>query len=601
MQSSEQLIHLLYVPTIYCNLGCRYCYLGQQTDNNMLKKDLDRALETLKTGVKLFQSAGYIPFNISLHGGEVTTLPGPVLSNLFDFIQSYYAQHKKVLDQNGFKKAEPHIKTNLFNFDKHYDVMNTHQVSISASVDLPLALHEKYRVNKKGESTLKKTLNNLQLLAAYPHRKKLSAVIYAEHIERVEEMITDIWYLHREVGIDMNQFNFMFGFESEDNANKYNPQDNLNTQAVSDQEQVKFYRRLKSEFLGTELEAGFHQNWFDEFTPNYCTNAFNCGEKFFLLQSDGDIYSCVRGQGTEGFHYGNIFKDDIKSIMDGAATKIAGIHRTAGLHQDCKQCEYLALCHTGCPYVKYEQSHAKSYTCALQKEIYKNYPELYPVTPKEDLSRELAAYTVDMHPQLIETDLKPKATKIILPNDLYREENELEVMIRDDENLAMLYSEKAISLRVNQKEYALQSQLLKPRRDILSLCSEDEIILTFSKEFFVSTSTDTVRNTLYLQMLRDTRIVYGDEKRSKQEHTFTLEVFRCNFDEDSDCYSYSLGPVFSLFSEAFQPSVLNNLFITTGALRKYHYEKQQKNAFYHIQAINLPFQNIEFYWNFPEE
>jgi uncharacterized protein len=42
--------------------------------------------------------------------------------------------------------------------------------------------------------------------------------------------------------------------------------------------------------------------------------------------------------------------------------------------------------------------------------------------------------------------------------------------------------------------------------------------------------------------------------------------------------------------------VRNNLFVTTKALRDYHYRKQQKNAFYHIQAINLPFPHLEFYW-----
>ena len=39
----------------------------------------------------------------------------------------------------------------------------------------------------------------------------------------------------------------------------------------------------------------------------------------------------------------------------------------------------------------------------------------------------------------------------------------------------------------------------------------------------------------------------------------------------------------------------NNLFFTTAALRDYHYTKQKNNAYYHIDAINLPFQNIEFY------
>ena len=40
----------------------------------------------------------------------------------------------------------------------------------------------------------------------------------------------------------------------------------------------------------------------------------------------------------------------------------------------------------------------------------------------------------------------------------------------------------------------------------------------------------------------------------------------------------------------------NNIFFTTSSLRDYHYLKQKNNAYYHIQAINLPFQNIEFYY-----
>ena len=39
----------------------------------------------------------------------------------------------------------------------------------------------------------------------------------------------------------------------------------------------------------------------------------------------------------------------------------------------------------------------------------------------------------------------------------------------------------------------------------------------------------------------------------------------------------------------------NNIFFTTSDLRDYHYKKQKDNAYYHINTINLPFQNIEFY------
>ena len=50
------------------------------------------------------------------------------------------------------------------------------------------------------------------------------------------------------------------------------------------------------------------------------------------------------------------------------------------------------------------------------------------------------------------------------------------------------------------------------------------------------------------------------------------------------------------YKKHYSDSNTNNIFFTTSALRDYHYTKQKNNAYYHIQAINLPFQNIEFYY-----
>ena len=64
-------IHLLYVPTMNCNMQCSYCYLGDGT----VDSGSDRSpLETLTYAVEKFRAADVMPFNISLHGGEVTTL-----------------------------------------------------------------------------------------------------------------------------------------------------------------------------------------------------------------------------------------------------------------------------------------------------------------------------------------------------------------------------------------------------------------------------------------------------------------------------------------------------------------------------------------------
>ncbi len=41
----------------------------------------------------------------------------------------------------------------------------------------------------------------------YPHRKKISATLSAVHLECIDEIIDDIWYIHNEIGLDMNQMN----------------------------------------------------------------------------------------------------------------------------------------------------------------------------------------------------------------------------------------------------------------------------------------------------------------------------------------------------------------------------------------------------------
>jgi uncharacterized protein len=603
-EKPRRFIHLLYVPTIYCNLGCKYCYLGKQTDTKTLKIDNQRALNTLNYALDYFQKDNILPFNLSLHGGEVSAVSSETMTSLFGVIESHYLSNYDELVAGGFKKQTPHIKTNLFNFDRHYDLFNKHKVSISGSVDLPLSLHEKYRTTKSDKSSLPKTKKNIGLLANYQHGKKLSATLFKEHLGQIDQIIEDIWYIHNELKFDMNNFNFMFGFESTLNDEKYSEDvDALNTEAISDIDQVNFYNRMKKEFVGTELEWGFKRNWFDEFTPSYCTNATNCGEKFFLLQSNGDVYSCVRGQGAKEFYYGNIFKNTVEEIMENGKNKIKTVHQVQELHSDCKECEYLKLCNTGCAFVKNEQKNGKSYTCELQKQIYRDYPNQF--KPAETLTEKklvLNNYLSEVHPMsLVNVDNKENPDNTMkLSSDFYDEGNALSNLINQDDILKEMYSKDNFILEINGEEEGVISQILRSMRSTKFIDSDDEILIHIRKSVFDINSIDPKTNSLHLQLLRDTKVIYGDEQREKQEHTFTNQVYMnqlSNSHKGDDWLTLDLAPWLKIWSNQFIDDIPNNLFITTTTLREYHYKKQQKNAFYHIQAINLPFQNIEFIWS----
>ena len=101
-------IHLLYVPTLCCNLSCSYCYLGRQTTEAKLQTDAARAVATLEHALQALEQAGVLAFNVSLHGGEVTTLPAPVLEQLLEVIERHYHRHFDALQAQGHRKSAPH-------------------------------------------------------------------------------------------------------------------------------------------------------------------------------------------------------------------------------------------------------------------------------------------------------------------------------------------------------------------------------------------------------------------------------------------------------------------------------------------------------------
>lgn len=567
-------IHLLYVPTMACNMACKYCYLENKTKDEWSEFD---ALETLKYAVEKFHHNNVIPFNISLHGGEVTTLNKKDFENVIKYIYEYYKNNKKLIESNGFKIGNPHIKTNLYNLDKHIDTIKKYEVSISGSIDLPLDIHDQYRVTKGGKATFDRILKNIKMLENLPNKKKVSTTIFKEHFN-LDKIVRDIRFLHEKTCLNMNDFNFMIGFD-------YNSNGILHP--ISEEEQVELFTRMHEEFDGTELDEGVNGAWFNEFGPDYCTNCTNCGEKFFLLEKNGDIYSCVRGQKNPNFYYGNIYKNDVEEIMNNAKEKILINHRKVGFNEECSKCKYLYICKTGCPFVKNIYNNNKSYTCKLQQELYKKRDYQEDIFYDEFVYK----YVGDVHPDI--------AMKYY-PSKKNNGFNSLEELIAEDNKLKYIYDKKCFILNIDGVDYKLESQILKKFREIVYITPESDINLYIKKDLLEQECDYPQNNSLYIILLSGNLIQYGDEGRVKQEHVATHQIYKGvlekNESDRENFYKYNITKMINEYSKYLEQDKTNNIFFTTNALRDYHYTKQKNNAYYHIAAINLPFQNIEFYY-----
>ncbi len=574
--SDYKFIHLLYVPTMACNMACKYCYLEDNTKDEWGKY---KAIDTLKFAIEKFKKSNVIPFNISLHGGEVTTLSKDEFHNLIEYIDAYYKDNNNLITENGFKVGNPHIKTNLYDLKKHIDTIRKFSVSISGSLDLPFSLHDKFRITKGEKKTLHNILTNIALLETIPNKKKISATIFKEHYKYIEEIINDIKFLDKNTCLDMNDFNFMIGFD-------YNSNGLLTP--LTEEEQVKFFKRMHKEFDGTNLDKGVNGAWFNEFGPEYCTNCDNCGEKFFLLEKNGDIYSCVRGQKNKDFYYGNIYKDSVETILENAKIKIFKIHNQLSFNAECSKCEYLYLCKTGCPFVKNVYKSNKSYTCKLQLELYqqRNYEkDAYP----DETTYE---YVSKLHPSLIEKYYPNQEPNLGYPS--------LEKIIEEDSRLKYLYDNNTFILSVDDYKYFLESQILRKKREIIYISDESKIKIYLDKKVMEAECDYPRNNSLYIMVLSGNLIQYGDEGRIKQEHIMSEQIYKGVLEKNEsdldEYFCYDISNMLKEFKKYYSKDNPNNLFFTTNALRDYHYTKQKNNAYYHFQAINLPFQNIEFYY-----
>ena len=568
-------IHLLYVPTMACNMKCKYCYLE---DNTVDDKSSHTSLETLKYAINKLKKENVIPFNISLHGGEVTTLSKKEFHDLIKYISDYYNENNSVITNAGFKVGRPHIKTNLFGLDKHIDTIKEFNVSVSGSLDLPLSLHDEYRVTKGGNKTLDKILKNIELLKDIPNKKKVSSTIFKEHFVHIDEIIEDIKFLHKNTCLDMNDFNFMIGFDYNSNGILHH---------ISEEEQLLFYKRMHEEFDGTDLDYGVNGPWFDEFGPEYCSNCDNCGEKFFLLEKNGDIYSCVRGQKNSDYYYGNIYINTVQEILDTAYNKIFINHNKQPLNKECIECGYLYLCKTGCPFVKNNYNSNKSYTCKLQQQMYQDRNYL-----KDEYNDDTVYRYV--------CKMRLEDSSDYIPNKVESDYPSLDNIISSDSSLQYIYDGNSFILNVDDEEYKLESQIIKKTRDFIYITPDSSIKIYMKKNLIEEVCDYPDNNSLYIMILSGDLITYGDENRTKQRHVNTTQIYKGVLEhiksDKEDYYMYDISNLIKEYKNEYSIDNANNIFFTTSALRDYHYTKQKNNAYYHIQAINLPFQNIEFYY-----
>jgi radical SAM domain protein len=571
---------LVYVPNSYCNFGCKYCYLGKLTDN---KTDYSKADIELKNILDSYDKYGILLKDISFHGAEVTTLPLPIFDKLCKVCYDYHKEHELPIKFISGDYGQISIKTNLYRYDKVADILNKYNVLVSCSIDLPFSHHREFRVLKDGTDTFDKVYNNLILLNKNTNGKfVMSCTIGIKALEHIEEFIKDIEHLDS-IGIDMCKcFYIMFIYDSAYSKVKT---------GMTDEEQGIFFDKLLEYFKGTKFEQAIYYSWFREFPIGYCTNEANCGKNNYLVQKNGDVYPCHRGQAVPELKFGNILQDSFEDITKTGTSSIANYdNNNLPLHNDCLECNWFHYCNMGCPISRRDINYNKSYTCTVQRKLYQSQPERFPEDPiAAAIARD--SYIKTMMPNYYYSTDVPKLMKN--NPEFYDTKNSLESIILRDKLLMELYNPSNIKLGINNEYIDLFSSLLYDKTMSVTMYNSDDLKLFISNDYIGINHTED--NNILLMILSKDMVVYGDEQRTKMQHLEHIEI------ELEDCIKVEEGYLVDLHKvlESIKDKIPREdmwyeMFVTTKDARKYHYDKHSKNAFYHIETINLPFHSFFF-------
>jgi uncharacterized protein len=355
---------LILLSTNQCNAACDYCFEDKTRD----RLTLDR-LRTIVDKVLAYMDEHRID-SLTIHwqGGEAMLLSPDWYRQAFAWISEAAAMRGK--------RVEHGLQTNMLAYTPEWDAIIAQMFgnSISTSLDYP-NLHRK--VSGRGPE-------HYDALWSRKVRMARAAGIDVQVISVLNQGTLEIgakrFYEHfvDELGITDFQINTPFPGGA-DNAVKQDL-------SLDMTELSRFHCELADIWLerGHEHDVRigpFDQllNWFmdrDACLP--CIWTKNCADEFIAIDARGNVAQCDCWVTSYPDHvFGNIIESDSLSelLRNSTARRRFSARPIKLMQADCIQCDYLGLCHGGCPVRTYSMRQSlfdKDPYCQLYKSLFRH-------------------------------------------------------------------------------------------------------------------------------------------------------------------------------------------------------------------------------------
>lgn len=332
-----------------CNLNCTYCYyLDKERFYGSSRKII--SYELLEEYIRQYIECNEVPVvSFNWHGGE------PLMAGIefYEKVVEFQKRHNPCK-----KRIENAIQTNgtLLN-DDWCRFLKRNNFLVGLSIDGPKSIHDRYRVNRQGESAFDKTIKGVDLLKKYNVEFNTLTVVS----NASENNGKAIYFFLKSIGSQYMQFlpatDYITKGEERERDVIVSPVNYSGGVAapwsVSAKGYGKFLTDIFDEWVISDVGKIFVQIFdltlsaWAGVEPSVCAYRETCGDNI-AVEFNGDVYSCDHFVYPEN-RIGNINNQSIKEIISSPEHIKFGINKRNSLSGDCLRCKYYFICAGECP------------------------------------------------------------------------------------------------------------------------------------------------------------------------------------------------------------------------------------------------------------
>lgn len=315
-----------------CNLRCRYCYylekaaLTEKQAGAMAKPLLARYIEQ-----HLLAHPGPTVF-FSWHGGEPTLLGLDYFRDIVALQQRFCPKGKTVA--NGLQSNGTLLDHNWAAF------LALHRFTVGLSLDGPQALHDRYRLDGRGDGCFSRVLRG------YAHLRRHGVAVEALCVVNDENVLypLQVYRFFVELGVGAVSFLPLVERTPEGGVSSRSvPPEAFGAFlcAVFDQWRAGDIGTIKVQIFEEALRTAFAQE------HSLCLFRPTCGD-IPVLEKNGDLYPCDHFV-EDGWRLGNLAQRSLAEMLRGKELLAFAQIKRGTLPEVCRRCPVYDMCGGECP------------------------------------------------------------------------------------------------------------------------------------------------------------------------------------------------------------------------------------------------------------